>query len=121
MTKTEFRALFLRALNMAADNAAAKLAEPVRRSFPVELHAPGCAGRIVTVDEALTHLYLGDDRFYRVIDVAVLQVLPGETVAFTRVSRRQPAGFDHAFDPSGLGPFKQILAEHVTDRRVHSG
>ena len=121
MTKPEFRALFLRALNLAADNAAAKLAEPIPRSFLVELHAPGCAGRVVAVDEAVTRLYLGDDRFYRVIDVAVLQVLPGETLAFVRVSGHEPAGFDHTFDPSGMGPFKQILAEHVTDRRVHSG
>ncbi len=121
MTKTEFRALFLRALNIAADNAEATLAEPVPRSFRVELHAPGCAGHIVAIDEALTHLYLGQDRFYRVIDVAALQVLPGETVAFVRVSGHEPAGFDHTFDPAGLGPFKQILAEQVTDRRVHSG
>ncbi|HVC60613.1 MAG TPA: hypothetical protein VND19_09670 [Acetobacteraceae bacterium] len=121
MTKTEFRELFLRALNIAADNAEAKLAEPVPRSFPVELHAPGCAGRVVNADEAAAQLYLGDDRFYRLIDVAVLRVLPDETVVFVRVSGHRPDSFDHSFDPSGMGPFKRILAEHVTDRRVHSG
>jgi hypothetical protein len=121
MTKAEFRELFLRALNVAADNAAAKLAEPVPRSFLLELHGAGCAGRIVNVDEALARIYLGDDRFYRIIDLAVTQVRLGETVIFTRVSGHQPADFDHTLDPSGLGPFKQILAEHVTDRRVHSG
>jgi hypothetical protein len=121
MTKTEFGDLFLRALNVAADNAEANLAEPIPRSFRVELHAPGCAGRIVTFDEALSHLYLADDRFYRIIDLAVTQVRAEETVIFTRVSGHQPADFDHTFDPSGYGPFKQLLAEHVTDRRVHSG
>jgi hypothetical protein len=121
MTKTEFRGLFLRALNIAADNAEAKVAEPVPRSFLVELHAPDCAGRVLSVDDALTELYLGNDRFYRVIDVAVLQVLPGKTVVFARVSGHEPAGFDRTFDAAGPGPFKQILAEHVADRRVHSG
>lgn len=121
MTKTEFGDLFRRALNIAAANAEAKVAEPIPRSFKVELHAPGCAGRIVDLDEALSHIYLADDRFYRIIDLAVTQVRPDETVIFTRVSGHQPGDFDHTFDPSGYGPFKQIIAEHVTDRRVHSG
>jgi hypothetical protein len=121
MTKTEFRSLFLRALNVAADNAEAKLAEQVPRAFLIELHGAGCAGHILSVDDAVGYLYLGDDRFYRIVDVAVTQIRPGETVVFTRVSGHRPAGFDHTFDPSGLGPFKQILAEHVVDRRVHSG
>jgi hypothetical protein len=121
MTKAEFRALFLRALNIAADNAEAKLVEPVPRVFLIELHGAGCSGRIVDVDAAVDRLYLGNDRFYRVIDVAVTKILPGETLIFTRMSGHPPAGFERTFDPSGLGPFKQILAEHVADRRVHSG
>jgi hypothetical protein len=121
MTRTEFRTLFLRALNIAADNAEAKLVEPVPRSFVIELHGAGCPGRRVNVDEAVSRMYLGEDRFYRIIDVAVTQILPGETVVFTRVSDHQPAGFERTFDPSGLGPFKPILAEHAPDRRVHSG
>src|ERR1700685_4136850 len=121
MTKTEFAALFLRALNIAADHAAAKTAEPVPRSFLIELHGAGCPGRVVTVDEAVSRIFLDEARFYRIIDVAVIQILPGETMVFTRVSDHLPAEFEHTFDPSGLGPFKPILSEHVADRRVHSG
>ncbi|HTB43270.1 MAG TPA: hypothetical protein VK741_06560 [Acetobacteraceae bacterium] len=121
MTKTEFHELFLRALNIAADNAEAKLAEQIPRSFVVELHGAGCDGRSVPVDEAVTRIYLGGDRFYRIIDVAVTEILPGKTVVFARVSGHEPASYDHTFDPAGLGPFKQILAEHMVDRRVHSG
>lgn len=121
MTKTEFRTMFLRALNIAADNAESKLVEPVPRSFLVELHGAGGSGRIVDPDEAVSRMYLGEDRFYRIIDLAVTQILPGETVVFTRVSGHPPAGFEDTFDPPGLGPFKQILSEHVADRRVHSG
>ncbi len=121
MTKTEFRTLFLRALNVAADNVEAKLAEQVPRAFLIELHGAGSSGRVLSVDDAVSHLCPGDKRFFRIIDVAVTQIQPGETVVFTRASGHRPAGFDHTFDPSGLGPFKQILSEHVVDRRVHSG
>jgi hypothetical protein len=50
-------------------------------------------------------------------------MIPGrmEQECFARVSGHQPAGFDPTFDPSNPGPFKQIISEHVMDRRVHSG
>lgn len=121
MTRIDFRTLFLHALNIAADHAEAKLAEPVPRSFRVELHGAGCAGSIISFDEALNRLYLDEDRFYRLVDLAVTQVLAGETVIFARVSGHTPGPFANTFDPSGPGPFKQIAAEHVIDRRVHTG
>jgi hypothetical protein len=71
LTKNEFRQAFLTALNGAAANAEAKVANPISRAFVIELHAPGVAGRLVGVDEALDRLFLGGDRFYRIIDVAI--------------------------------------------------
>jgi hypothetical protein len=121
MTKSEFRALFLRALKVAADNAEAKLAEPVPHEFAVALHGAGHTGQRINVDEAVSLIFLAENQFYRIIDLAVTEVLPGETVVFARISGHQPGDFAHTFDPTGLGPFKQVLAEHVADRRVHSG
>jgi len=121
MTRADFRTLFLRALNAAADSAEAKLAEPVPRLFRVELHGAGCAGSIISVDEAINRLYLADDRFFRIVDLAVTQVLSDETVVFARVSGHAPGPFANTYDPSDLGPFKQIAAEHVIDRRVPTG
>jgi hypothetical protein len=118
MTKNDFRELFLRALNSAADNAEEKLAKPIPRSFVVELHAPASPGRTMSVDEALDQIYLGSDRFYRIIDVAIKELLPGESVAFVRVSGHLPDEFSKTWDPSVLGPFKQIVAEKIDDRRV---
>ena len=66
----------MRALRIAVENAEAKLARPIPHSFEVELHAPGSSGRTVTADEALDQIYLGSDRCYRVIDVAVRGVRP---------------------------------------------
>jgi hypothetical protein len=120
MTKGDFRKLFLKALNAAADNAEAGLATPVPRSFRIELHAPGSMGTAMSVDEALDKIWLGNNRFYRVIDVAIKEALPGRSLAFARVSGHAPTRFENTWDPSNLGPFKQIVAEQVNDRRAHA-
>lgn len=120
MTKNDFRELFQRALNIAAENAEEKVAKPISRLFVIELHAPGSSGRLVNVDEALDHMYLGSDRFYRIIDIAIKELLPGESVAFVRVSGHPPDEFSKTWNPSGTGPFKQLLAENIEDRRGRS-
>jgi hypothetical protein len=121
MTKEQFRELFLRALDKAADNAQRNLTDPVPRTFLIELHAPGMSDVPVNADAALEKLYLGSDRFYRVIDVAVIKVLPGRTLVFVRVSGHAPGGFSDTWNTDDLGPFKQLSAEHVEDLRVRSG
>lgn len=121
MTKNEFRVLFLRALDVAADNAEHRLGEPIPRVFEIELHAPGSSGSVMRLDEALDRIYLADDRFYRVIDVAVARLLPHHAVIFVRVSGHAPVAFDQTWNAADLGPFKPILAEHLEDHRVHSG
>jgi hypothetical protein len=118
LTKNDFRELFLGALGNAADDAEQKLAKPIPRSFVIELHAPGHPGRTASVDEALDQIYLGSDSFYRIIDVAIKELLPEEAVAFVRVSGHPPAEFSKTWDPSALGLFKQIIAEKIEDRRV---
>ena len=113
MTKGEFSQLFLRALSAAADNAEARLNRPIPRSFLIELHAPRSLGRTVGVGQALDELYLGSDRFYRIIDIAVRRLLPGQSIAFVRVSGHSPGPFSQTWDPSDLGPFKQIAASTI--------
>jgi hypothetical protein len=120
MTKNEFRELLLRALNSAADNAEVELAKPVPRSFKIELHAPGSSGRTVSLAEAVDQIYLGSDRFYRIIDVAIKELLPGQSVAFVRASGHAPAEFSKTWNPASLGPFKQMIAEKIEDRSVRT-
>ena len=115
MTKSDFRELFLRALNDAADSAELKLTKSVPRSFVIELHAPASVGRTVSVDAALDQIYLGSDRFYRIIDVAIRRLQPDKAVAFVRVSGHPPVEFGKTWDPSTLGPFKQVVANHIAD------
>ena len=113
VTKNEFRELFLRALSSAADNAEEKLGKPIPRSFVIELHAPSCPGRTVSVDQALDQIYLRSDRFHRIIDVAIKELRPEQAVAFVRVSGHPPAEFSETWDSSALGPFKQIIADQI--------
>jgi hypothetical protein len=115
MTKDEFRKLCVQALNAAADNAEEMLASPVPRSFLIELHGIGGAGseRLLGVDEALDALYLGEDRFYRIIDVAVKKLVPDKSVVFVRPSGHSPDTFEKTWCPSGCGPFKQVYSVHI--------
>src|SRR6266566_3292013 len=113
MTKNEFRGLFMRALRMAQEKAEAKLHTPIPHSFEIELHAPGSSGLIVTADEALDQIYLGSDRCYRIIDVAVKGLRPGGSIIFVRVSGHSPVEYGKTWDPSHLGPFKQVIADTI--------
>jgi hypothetical protein len=121
MTKDEFRELFIRALNVAAETAERRLGGMVLRAFAIQLHAPRSRHGLATVDEALDRLYLEGDQFFRIIDIAVTDVSPDRTVAFVRVSGHPPGKFGDTWDPSGAGPFKQILAQTIEDHRVLSG
>jgi hypothetical protein len=113
MTKSEFRRLFVRSLETAAENAETRLGRRVPRAFDIELHATGASGRTMSVGQALDHIYLGNDHFYRIIDVTIRRVRPGKSVAFVRVSGHPPGPFSQTWNPSDLGPFKQIIATTI--------
>lgn len=118
MSKDEFRNLFMSALNAAADAAERRLGHPISRDFDIELHALDSPGHTVTLETALDKLYLAADQLYPLIDVAVKELKPNSTLAFVRVSGRPPvSSFEQTWDPAGTGPFKQIEAVNIIDRR----
>jgi hypothetical protein len=77
-----------------------------------------CAGRLLTVDQAVDEIYLGSDKFYRIIDVAIQKILADQTIAFVRVSGHPTGRFSQTWDPTDLGPFKQILSQTIEDERA---
>jgi hypothetical protein len=121
MTRGDFLQLFQRALNLAADNAEAKLKKPIPRSFLISLHAFGCDDRLLSVDDALEKLYLGSDRFFRIIDVAIAEVRPDASVVFVRPSGHPPDALSATWDPTSPGPFKQLIADKIVDSGPDSG
>ena len=113
MTKDEFRDIFLKVLEAAALVAEGKLGHSIPRTFSVELHAPKYPGQTVTAEVAFDAIFLGNDRFYRIIDVAVKEVSSARTLVFMRVSGHQPAEWQKTWNAEDLGPFKQVVANEI--------
>lgn len=114
MTKGEFKDLLDAALEAAIASAAQRLGRKLSRYVQVLLHGAGHPGDLMSPAQALDALYLGKDKFYRVIDVAVVEVGQQHTVVFVRASAHHPASFEQTWnDPPGSGPFKQLEAMDI--------
>lgn len=114
MTRQEFRELFHTALHEAAKNAEQQLSQPVPHKFIIQLHGAGYHGNLLDSAEAVDNIYLDENRFYRMIDVSVIEVDKDHCVVFVRVSAHQPGTFDQTWNsPPGSGPFKQLRAQHI--------
>ncbi len=122
MNKDEFAALWRRALEQAASNADTALGFQVPRALTIRLRGAGPAEDELSPEAALERLYLGPDRFYRIVDVSVTEVTPERSIVFVRVSAHAPATFEKTWnEPRGMGPFKQLIAKaiKVTRRQGH--
>ncbi|MFN8637160.1 MAG: hypothetical protein U0893_25205 [Chloroflexota bacterium] len=109
VTKSEFARRFHDALEAATCYADEQLGRPVPRNFMVWFHGPTYSGRVITPELAIDTLYLGEDRFYLIIDFGVMEVRSRTTTVFVRVSGHPPGSWDQTWnDPPGSGPFKQI-------------
>lgn len=112
MTKQEFKRAFETVLEEAARSAEKDLTRSVPRNFRIRLYAPGHPrGDIVDVDTAADELYLEKDRFYRIIDIAIVEVSRQDAVVFVRVSGHTPGSWEETWNtPPGSGPFKVLIA-----------
>lgn len=114
MQKSEFRALFEDALELAAVNADEKLLCKALRNFEIVFYGGGHSGTVMDPLTALDLLYMGEDEFYRIVDMSVIEVDEDATRVFVRVSQHEPAAFAQTWnDPPGSGPFKQLIAENI--------
>lgn len=114
MTRNEFARLFEVALEEAARNAEKALSRDIPRVFKIRLHAAGLSGELLNVSSALEALYLGEDKFFRIIDLMVIEVNSTQSIVFVRPSSHTPSSFHDTWnDPPGMGPFKQIIAEKI--------
>jgi len=114
MTKEKFRLLFEQGLEVAAHNAELNLGRTVPRRFEIEMHGLAARPGTLTMDDAFKEIYLGPDRFYRVIDLAIIRVSSEVSTAYMNVSGHEPGTFDQTWnDPVGSGPFKQVLANKI--------
>lgn len=114
MSNDEFKDLFERALEVAAQNAERKLGCPVPREFEIEMHGLAPNPRILRKEDTLEEIYLGPDHFYRIIEVAVRRISADVTTVFIGISGHTPGPLNQTWNqPAGSGPFKQVLANEV--------
>jgi hypothetical protein len=116
VTRQDFSELFLAGLDRAAASAEAQLCRAVPRRFGILRGSPGPDGRRISVEEALSELWISEDRFYRVIDLAPVEVLPSITWVWVRESGHPPSAFDETWnEPRGSGPFKVLVPAKIRD------
>lgn len=119
MIRQEFRALFERALIAAMKLTKKRASTSIHLTdlIKIDLHAPNAPRELINFDEALDAIYLGEDQFYKIIDVAVWRPSPTNLVGFVRVSGHLPCPLSQTWDPNGLGPFKPMIIRSVPDQR----
>jgi len=103
MDKSDFAGLFEKAVERALKEAGLPSLSP-----PVEFRGASIRHNPLTVEQALDALWLGDDRFYFIIDVGVLVGGEGLPMLFVRPSGHEPRAFSETWNPDDLGPFKSI-------------
>ena len=114
MNKQEFSQLFANAVEIAIQNAEKRLGFKLPRSYQIQLYGAGSSGLLLEPACALDRLYLSEDKFYRIIDVALVKVSKQSVTVFVRVSRHKPASFAQTWNkPLGSGPFKQMSSMKI--------
>lgn len=114
MTFDEFIGLFQSALDTAIKNAERLLQRKLPQEMKIILHGAGHTGDVMDSLSAAKKLYLGEDRFYRIIDVSVIRLNPNAVTIFVRASSHTPGTFSETWNsPPGSGPFKQLIAKEI--------
>ena len=91
MNRRDFELLFRRKLDEAVQLAESKLGRSLSRE-----------------------LFVSETEFYRIIDLAVVEVSATRTWVCVRESGHRPAAFDATWNqPPGSGPFKQLISDQI--------
>lgn len=114
MTEQEFTQRFKKALEEAMQIAENQLHRNLPHQFRIRLHGANHSGDELEVDQVAKALYLGEESFYRIIDIAVVEVHSQYTVLFVRVSAHAPSSWERTWNnPPGNGPFKQLVSLNI--------
>jgi hypothetical protein len=110
----EFYKLFQNALQTAIKNAEEQLHRKIPTDVKILLHGAGYSGELMDLLAAAKKLYLGEEIFYKIIDVSVIKVSKLNTTLFVRASSHTPSTFDKTWNnPPGSGPFKQLISDKI--------
>ncbi len=114
MTKQEFQHLFENAISLAMLYTEQLLGREIPQHVSFRLHGAGYSGEIVDFAQVMDAIYLGEEHFFRFINVGVIEVGRDETTLFVGVSGHTPTSFEKTRNtPPGSGPFNPIIPLHV--------
>jgi hypothetical protein len=119
VNREEFEAYFNDALNVAAAQAEKHFRVNVPKHKSVELHGAGHGGDRIAPNVAADALYLGPERFYKLIDVLIKWIEGDTAVVFVVVAGFEPCPWEETFDAGGLGPFKTMLSAGIREPPWH--
>lgn len=110
MTKDDFKKRFHAAIAEARRLTAEAYHMDLAPNDEIVLFGAGVSGVRMSAEEALGRLYLGDQWFFKLIDVAVVEADDGKTIEFVRPSNHTPCEIHETWNRGeGLAPFKAIL------------
>lgn len=113
MTKEQFKSIFYKALGVAAGAAVPQANGKVPHAFMIDLQAFGYSGGLLTCEQAIDRIFISEDKFYRIIDVAITGVHPEYAVAFVRVSGHPPNAYADTLSPETMGPFNILTSMKI--------
>ena len=115
MNRAEFHELFLGALEAAAELAEGRLGCAIPRNYEIEFHGLGEMGGVISVDRAEGLLYLGSDKFFKIIDISIKKISKNRCIVFVRPSGHAAVQLGETWNADGFGPFKQIQASVIEE------
>jgi hypothetical protein len=112
VSREQFAGLFARELERAVRVVEMSLGHPVGRPIRVRLGSPNT--NPTPPDQAVDALYLGPNRFFRAIELAVVELGPNYTDVMASPSGHAPGPFSRtASYANGGGPFTHALAQEI--------
>ncbi|MDQ6907303.1 MAG: hypothetical protein M3176_10780 [Chloroflexota bacterium] len=114
MSKNDFADLFRSALASAVRNTEQRLGKRLPGTLLIDMHTPRPPFDPMDVDTALDRLWVEEDRFRWVIDVAVVAYSVNSTFLFVRPSDHHSVPLERTMMyPDREAPFQQMIAATV--------
>ena len=83
------------------------------RDLIFEIPFKGLPDRYSNIEDMAKVIYLNENSFYRIIDVAVRAEISGQSLVWVRVSGHPPSEWKDTWDPAVYGPFKSIISSEI--------
>lgn len=117
MTKKKFAELFATVIERAIAEAERSVGHNLSNHVEIKLFGASYSGQTLNLPSVIDVLYLDEHRFYKLIDVAVMESDKYSTYLFVRVSDHEPGTWEDTYDPyNGMGPFKLLIPSEVIVR-----